>query len=57
LDFEFLGGDVGDRAPPAGDGLQLLAREPLIRALLERKRREQVLAHDPVLELGRSQSM
>src|SRR6185295_61632 len=47
-----LGADVGDRPPPASDGLELLRREPLVLALLERERREQVLAHDPVLELG-----
>ena len=47
-----LGGDVGDRVAPAGDGVEFLRREPLVRALLERERREQVLAHDPVLELG-----
>jgi hypothetical protein len=46
------GGDVGDRAPPAGDGVELLGREPFLRALLERERREQALAHEPVLELG-----
>ena len=47
-----LGGDVGDRAAPAGDRLELLGGEPLVCALLEREGREQVLAHDPVLELG-----
>jgi hypothetical protein len=47
-----LGGDVGDRPPPAGDGLELLRCEAFVLALLQRERREQVLAHDPVLELG-----
>jgi hypothetical protein len=47
-----LGGDVGDRAAPERDGLELLRRDSFVLALLERERREQVLAHDPVLELG-----
>jgi hypothetical protein len=47
-----LGGDVGDRAPPSGDGVELLGSEPFVGALLERERREQVLAHDRVLDLG-----
>jgi hypothetical protein len=42
-----LGGDVADRVAPAGDGFELLGREPLVRALLERGRREQVLAMIP----------
>jgi hypothetical protein len=42
----------GRSCAPAGDGVELLGREPFLRALLERERREQVLAHEPVLELG-----
>ena len=48
-----LGRDVRDRGPPAVDRRQLAPCQPLVLALLERERREQVLAHDPVLELGR----
>jgi hypothetical protein len=47
-----LGGHVSDRPAPARHGLELLRLEPLVLALLERERREQVLAHDPVLDLG-----
>ena len=48
-----LGRHVRDRGPPAVDRRQLAAGQSLVLALLERERREQVLAHDPVLELGR----
>ena len=47
-----LGSDVGDRAPPAGDGVELPRCEAFVGALLERERREQVLAHEPVFQLG-----
>jgi hypothetical protein len=45
--------DVRDLALPAGDCLQLPVGQPLVGALLERERGEQVLAHDGVFELGR----
>ena len=47
-----LGGDVQDHPPPTGDRIQLLVCQPFIELLLERERREQVLTHDSVLELG-----
>jgi hypothetical protein len=47
-----LGGDLCDLPAPAGDGLELLGGEAFVDALLERERREEVLAHDPVLDLG-----
>jgi hypothetical protein len=48
-----LGGNVGDHLPPPSDCFELLRRKPSVLALLERERREQVLAHDPVFELSR----
>jgi hypothetical protein len=48
-----LGGDVRDHLPPPENRLQLLGAQPLVLALLEREGGKQVLAHDPVLELGR----
>jgi len=44
---------VQDLLAPAVRGGQLVLGQSLVGGLLERERREQVLAHDPVLELGR----
>ena len=44
--------DLEERLPPALDGGERLGREALLDPLLERERREQVLEHDEVLELG-----
>jgi hypothetical protein len=48
-----LGRHVRHDPPPAVDGRELALRQPFIGALFERERGEQVLTHDPVLELGR----
>jgi hypothetical protein len=46
-----LGRDMRDHLPPATHRLERVGRDSLVFALLEREGREQVLAHDPVLEL------
>src|SRR5258708_5877004 len=45
--------DGEDDGPPAVDRLELRRREALVRPLLHRERREEVLAEDRVLELRR----
>ena len=44
--------DRQERLAPAVDRGKRLGRQPLVDLLLERERREQVLEHDQVLELG-----
>ena len=44
--------NVRDHAAPARDRLELGIAQALVSALLEREGGKQVLAHDPVLELG-----
>ena len=48
-----LGGDMHDLPAPARRGGELGIGQPLARGLLQRERREQVLRHDAVLQLGR----
>jgi hypothetical protein len=43
---------VGDDLAPALHGRQLVLGQPLVGALLEREHGEQVLEHDPVLQLS-----
>jgi hypothetical protein len=45
--------DVGNDPPPSASSIEFLRGDPLVLALLERAGSEQVLTHDPVLELGR----
>ena len=47
-----LGGHVRDLLAPSADGLFFCCREALLLRLLQAEGRVQVLAHDPVLELG-----
>jgi hypothetical protein len=45
-------GDLEDRLPPAADRPVLLGRQAFVAGPLQREGRVEVLAHDPVLELG-----
>ena len=47
-----LGRHVRDLLAPSGHRRELPLRQSLLGGLLERERREQVLAHDAVLQLG-----
>ena len=49
----FLARYAEDGGPPAVDGRSLLLAQPLIGAFLQAEGREQVLAHQGVLQLGR----
>ena len=48
-----LRGDLEESPAPAPDRGERVSRQALVDVLLERERREQVLEHDQVLELGR----